>query len=487
VSQDPNPHDSKQNGSIQDEGGPKPASSRLRAAASAAASASAALRTSVPRPSVPSVAIPRWSTAPEYANPIRRHNYAAVQRESAAMGIVNAAGVFMPVFLVRIGGSNLEVSLLTAIPALTGFLLAIPIGSYLQSRRNVVPWYSASRGLGQLVYALTAVAVAIVPASALVPVVLLLWAAVTIPTTIGSVAFNVVMDGAAGPRGRYDLLSRRWSIMGLTTAITVAITGQLLSLIGFALNYQIAFFAFSAAGVLASYFSLHIKVPDHPPRVRVPGASPRQRLRDYVATLRSEPTFLWFLGRQWVITFGLRLAAPLIPLWYIREAHAPDAWIGVIGTGQSLALLVGYYSWRRLARRYSTRRLLAVVTLGIAVYPAMLVLSRELALVAAITAYGALIGAGFDLVLFDELMKTIPSAHAVTFSAFQTSVANLAAIVAPLAGGTLADQVGIGSGLLVATAITLMGAILFIIAPTRSRPGLAPARAVPSPHANAGG
>ena len=106
------------------------------------------------------------------------------------MGIVNAAGVFMPVFLVRIGGSNLEVSLLTAIPAMTGFLLAIPIGSYLQSRRNVVPWYSASRGLGQLVYALTAVAVALVPASALVPVVLLLWAAVTIPTTIGSVAFN---------------------------------------------------------------------------------------------------------------------------------------------------------------------------------------------------------------------------------------------------------------------------------------------------------
>ena len=72
--------------------------------------------------------------------------------------------------------------------------MAIPIGSYLQSRRNVVPWYSASRGLGQLVYALTAVAVALVPASALVPVVLLLWAAVTIPTTIGSVAFNVVME-----------------------------------------------------------------------------------------------------------------------------------------------------------------------------------------------------------------------------------------------------------------------------------------------------
>ena len=41
--------------------------------------------------------------------------------------------------------------------------------------------------------------------------------------------------------------------------------------------------------------------------MRVPGASPRERLRGYVATLRSEPRFLWFLGRQWVIvTPGIR-------------------------------------------------------------------------------------------------------------------------------------------------------------------------------------
>ncbi len=81
------------------------------------------------------------------------------------MGIVNAAGIFFPVFLVRIGGTNLEVGLLTAIPAITGFLLAIPIGSFLQSRRNIVPWYSASRGLAQMVYAASAVAVAVVPSA----------------------------------------------------------------------------------------------------------------------------------------------------------------------------------------------------------------------------------------------------------------------------------------------------------------------------------
>ena len=422
--------------------------------------------------------MPRWSSAPEYANPVRRHNYSAVQRESAAMGITNAAGIFFPVFLVRIGGSNLEVGLLTAIPAMTGFLLAIPIGTFLQSRRNIVPWYSVSRGIGQLVYAATAVAVAVLPKEYLVPAILLLWGAITIPSTIGSVAFNVVMDGAAGPRGRYDLLSRRWSIMGLTTAITVAITGQLLDLIGFALNYQIAFFAFSAAGLLSSWYSIKIRVPDHVARERAQGASRRDRLRDYVGTIRAEPAFLWFVARQWVIMFGIRLSAPLIPLWYIREAHAPDGWIGIIGTAQSLALLVGYYSWRRLSRRYSPRLLLAMVTVGIALYPALLVLSHDLVMIALITAYGAVIGAGFDLVLFDELMKTIPPKHAVTFSAMQTSFANLAAIIAPLAGGIVADRVGIAAGLLVAASITGIGALLFITAPKRTT--ATPGRAAPT-------
>jgi hypothetical protein len=434
---------------------------------------------SVGRPSMPSMpSMSRFTAAPEFSSAVRRRNYAAVQRESAAMGVVNAASIFFPVFLVRIGGTDLEVGLLTAIPAMTGFLLAIPIGTFLQARRNIVPWYSVSRGISQLVYVATAIAVAVAPANMLVPVILLLWALVTIPTTLGSVAFNVVMDGAAGPRGRYDLLGRRWSIMGLTTAITVAISGEVLNTLGFALNYQLVFFVFSVAGLVASWYSIRIEVPDHPPVEHVPGISRADRMRDYVANLRTQPPFLWFIARQWVWTFGVKVAAPLIPLWYVRGANAPDDWIGLIGTVQSLTLLVGYYTWRRIARRTPQRLMLAVVTIGVAFYPLLLVLSTNLVVIAIATAYGAALGAGSDLVLFEELMKTVPPKHAVSFSAVQTSLINLAAIIAPLSGGALAEQIGIGPGLAVGAVITAIGALLFITAPKRT---LATPSAVASP------
>jgi hypothetical protein len=427
-----------------------------------------------------------WTPPPETASSaVRRHNYRSVQLESAAMGVANAAGIYLPVFLVRMGATTFEISLLTAIPALAGFLLSIPLGTYIQGRRNVVPWYARSRALAQLVYAATAVAVLIVPPAEAVVIVLVLWAFMTIPSTIGMVAFYAVMDGAAGPRGRYDLLSMRWSVMGLTTAITVAICGQLLDLIAFPLNYQIVFVVFSIAGVTASYFASRIRLPDHPPVVHPPGASLGTRLRAFVTLLEGHRAFLAFVLRHFVFTFGLRLATPLFPLWYVREANASDAWVGIIGMASSLTLLFGYNFWRRQSRRRSTRSLVIATTVGAAIYPMLLALSTDLVAIVAITAYGAAIYAGIDLVLFDLLMRTITPRYSVTLTSVETSIQNLASIIGPLLGAVIADRFGIAVGLGVAGGVTLVGALMFVVSrpPTAVPVPATPAEPRPEPPA----
>ena len=50
------------------------------------------------------------------------------------MGVVNAASPFLPVLVARLGGTAFTISLLTSIPAVAGFTLAIPIGQFLQRR-----------------------------------------------------------------------------------------------------------------------------------------------------------------------------------------------------------------------------------------------------------------------------------------------------------------------------------------------------------------
>jgi MFS family permease len=383
--------------------------------------------------------------------------------DSIAMGVVNAVSPFMPVLIVRLGGSAFDVSLLTAIPAIGAVLLAIPVGQFLQGKRRIVPWYSGARMIAHLSYALAAFVVLVAPPHLLVPALLLVWAIAAVPSTFGAVAFPIVMDGAAGPRGRYDLMSRRWAIMGLTTAITVALIGQLLDRLAFPMSYQIAFVGFSIAGLVSYRFTVRFRVPDHLPQPHVERGRRFGRVLEMIETVRSEPAFLRYSARQLVYVVGARFAAPLIPLYYVREVGATDAWIGIIATGQSLALLVGYYAWRRLSLARGRSLVLLVTLLIGALYPAALSLVDELAVVAALTAVAAIFAAGIDMSLFDELMRRIPRSHGVTFTSIDTTLVNGASIIAPLFGATLAVTLGIETALKVASVIALLGAALFAL------------------------
>ena len=150
--------------------------------------------------------------------------------------------------------------------------LAIAVGRFLQSRRQVVPWYSFMRLLVVVSYALTGIVPFIVPREQAVPAVLLIWAAATLPQTFVNVAFSVVMNAVAGPKGRYDLMSRRWTILGLTTSVTVALVGQALDRINFPLNYQVVFMGLSLGGLLSYAFSSRIDLPDAVPPAAPAGA-----------------------------------------------------------------------------------------------------------------------------------------------------------------------------------------------------------------------
>src|SRR5436190_8596699 len=112
----------------------------------------------------------------------RAHNWTLVQVDSVFVGIVTASGTYLPVFLLRLGASGSDVGLLTALPALTAFVLAIPLGRWLQGRRNIVPWYSRMRLIAWLSYAVMALAAAVLPRAEAIPAILVIWALASLPS-----------------------------------------------------------------------------------------------------------------------------------------------------------------------------------------------------------------------------------------------------------------------------------------------------------------
>jgi MFS family permease len=411
---------------------------------------------------MPSLKIPNWLAAPDSLTPQQQRNFLNVQIDAIGIGVYSAAVPFLPVFLTRLGASSFQVGLLTSLPALAGFVLGLPVGRFLQGRRNIVPWFSAARLLVISSYLLTGLVPFLVPPQHVISTVLWIQAAATLPQTVVFVAFSVVMNAVAGPRLRLELMSRRWSTLGLTTAITAMLAGQILDRLPFPINYQLVFMGFSLGGLISYYFSSHIQLPEAEPEVQPVGLSWRQRVASLVDLLRREPAFVSFAIKRFVYQSGAALAAPLFPLYYVYEMQASDAWIGFFNTAQTATTLVGYPVWTRWSRQRGARLVLLCTTFGLALYPALTAATLRAEWVAVYAGLAGIFAAGLNLVFFDELMKTVPVQYSATFVAVAQSLQHLSTMVSPLLGTALADRIGLAGALVAGGALRLVGFLLFV-------------------------
>ncbi|MBP1701776.1 MAG: major facilitator superfamily transporter [Chloroflexi bacterium] len=403
----------------------------------------------------------RWTVAPYDATPVQKNNFLNVQIDAIGVGLANAASPFLPVFLTRLGATNLQIGLLTAMPGVAGLLLAIFVGRFLQRQRKIVPWFSTSRLLYLSAFAATGLAAFVVPEEQLVTVILIIWAAATLPQIALAVSFSVVMNAVAGPALRYDLMARRWSILGVTTALTVTAAGQFLERLDFPINFQLLFIGLSLGGLISFIFSSRINLPESEPPAEALSRSLRERVSGYFGLIWSNQEFVRFSTKRVVYLFGTLLATPLFPLYYVREVQATDAWIGYINTAQTLVLLVGYSLWTNQSRRRGSRFVLMTTTFGLSLYPALIALTDNLVVIVVIAGLAGIFQAGIDLVFFDELMKTVPVEYSATFVSMAQSTQYASAVFAPLVGTWLAGHIGISGALLVAAGVRFIGFLLF--------------------------
>ncbi len=296
----------------------------------------------------------RWVLDP---GSVSERNIRNVLIDGIGVGLVTGVATFLPVFLARLGASNFLVGLLSALPALTGALFAMPVGSFLERQRNVVPWYSRARIWVLGSYALFGILPFLIPQESVPLTVIAIWALVTIPSTIVNVAFTLVMSAVAGPQRRMYLMSRRWGTLGITTSITVALVGLALEYITFPLNYQIIFIGSFLGGVVSFLFSSAIELPDNAPSPAHERVNWRARLYEGWEGLRATPAFARFVGSSFIFRCGVAMGLPLFPLYWVRQIHASDAWIGIINMVNSGVLLIAYFMWAAWARRYGPGRL----------------------------------------------------------------------------------------------------------------------------------
>jgi hypothetical protein len=409
-----------------------------------------------------------WFKTPQVSSDVLPQNFINVQVDAIGVAIANSASPFLPVFLARYQATTFQVGMLTWMPAITGLFLALPLGWFLQRQSKIVPWFSFSRLAVIVCFALTGLVSVVLPESYWVPATLIIWAIATIPQTMLAICFSVVMNAVSGPSGRFELLSRRWAIFGMTTSITVFFIGQMLDKIISPLNYQLVFLGLSIGGLISFYFSSHIVLPDREITITSPARfSLIKDMRNSLLLARNNKPFSNFISKRFVFLSGVSMAAPLFPLYFVRTIHAPDSWIAAITTAQTFVMIFGYFFWTQVSRRRGSKVVLLWSTLGVGLYPILLSLTNSYLLITILAGISGIFLAGLDLVFFDELLRTVPAEHSATYVSLAQGIQYLSSFFSPLIGTALATKFGTGPALMVAGGIRLVGFLLFFSASFR--------------------
>ena len=256
-------------------------------------------------------------------------------------------------------------------------------------------------------------------------------------------------------------MSRRWSLYGITNAVTVFMIGQILALIIFPINFQTVFILLSFGSLISYYFSLHISIPEQSTNLPVSSESTRSLIHDYYMLIRSYPNFGSFVFKRFVFSAGTAMTLPLLPLYFVRVIEASDVSIAVINTAATATLVIGYFYWIRVSRRKSSNFILLWSTLGLSLYPMLVSFLHQEWLIALLAGISGIFQAGTSLTFFEEFMKTVPEEYGATFVSVGQSVEHLALILAPIFASSLSLWIGVGPALFISGLVRLSGFFAF--------------------------
>ncbi len=374
---------------------------------------------------------------------------------------------YISVFIVRLGASNLLVSLLTSLPAVIGASLYVPLGWFVGRQHDMIRLTNRYRLVHRGGFLLMALAPFLFKAH-LPAVIVALWALGAVPGALINLSWTAAVAEMVPPQRRPSVNGFRWALVSLVTAVSVAGFGYLLEHTPSPIGYQIVFATSFLGGLLNMYFWSLIKLPSAGPSAVAPaplevarGSILAQRLRAYFGSFAEESAFVRFLLTTFVLRFGLNLPAALYSIYWIRTLKASDLWIGWRGTASSLALVVGYFTWGRIASRKGHHPVLLACTLGMGLYPVLTALVRTQTLLPLVAIVFGFFVTGIDLAFFDTLLHICPAKKRASFVAVNLVFADLALFVAPMTGSLLTRWVDIRTLFFVAGGIHLLALVLF--------------------------
>jgi hypothetical protein len=355
---------------------------------------------------------------------------------------------FTSVFAIRLGASNTLVGLLVSLPALISIFWLIPSARIIERQRRRLPIIVLTGFLQRLGYLLIALMPFVLRThrpEALVALVAL----ISLPSAMASVAFTSLIADVVPIDQRAQVISIRSVLVSTVSTVTVLISGKLLDLLPFPLNYLYHVSRIQVADVSMAQYQAKRKAP-----LTV-------SFRHLVRQIMNQRDFVRFSASAFVLHWGLNMPSALYSIYRVKNLGASDSWIGLLSMTHDAVTILTYFYWGRVASRKGNRLVLLLSSMGLVFFPVLTGLSPRIEPLLFVSVIGGIFGAGLNLGFFNTLLEVCPQERVPSYVAINTTVVNVTAFLAPLLGTSLANLLDIRIALFIAGAVRLLGAGLF--------------------------
>lgn len=412
----------------------------------------------------------------------------------AAALAANMVSPFLGIFALKLGASNLQIGLMSSLPAFASLICAIPGGRVLDRAAHKQAAACVMVAIARVFFVVYALAPMFDGPAApwfLVGAVAL----ANLPGTLANVAFQSLVAEVLPPRGRARAIAARTRLVSLAGILPLLITGRLLDTLRYPVGYQIVFAAAFGIGIVEALLLLRlVEMPEDTTGTVTPALAqahvsaagqgpepPAQRRGATLSEVVANREFVKFDIASFVLYLGWGMGGPLFTRYRVSYMHANNTWISVYAVVEALAAVVALFYWARLGERRGYRNVLWWCAAAVAgnVWTLAMVVDLRIGVITPI--WCGIFNSGTNLMLFNSLLEIIPNNRRATFLAYHTTVINLAHLCGPMLSVLIMETMGIRWALFVGGAVRAVGGLIFLrfrpAATTPAQPPAASARA----------
>jgi len=376
----------------------------------------------------------------------------------------NFYGSFVALFAVAFGASNAQIGQLTAVASLSGLIALLPGARATEllggRRKAVVVLFGGVARIALLAWAILPPVLR--DPRAAVTVIIAVNAVIAFANNFANPAWTALVADIVPRKIRGSYFSYRNLAANLASLGIVPLAGWLIHVgnrpaAPFA-GYQLVFLLAFVTGAAATFSYSRITDPAPADQTRE-----RRRLSELGQVIRSSPGFLGFVTCMLIWNLGVQLVGPFLNIYMVSDMGATLTMVGWVNAAASFTAIFTQRWLGRLVDRRGNTWMQGTLSFVIVLIPLAWLVARSPWQLVVINAVAGILWTGHGLASFNLLLDLAPESARAEATALYQLVIAASGVIAPMAGGYLADAFGFKSMFALSAILRILGALMFLI------------------------